>query len=339
LPKTFIPDGIATYRFLRIIIVVALVMLAASVVIQTGQSDWCWLGSVSAYYYTPVRAVFVGSLFAFGAALVAYQGHSREEDAVLNLAGFTAVIIAIVPTGQDHNCTPPPQTPAEIEAAKIEAAKIVAAVTNNTWSLVVAGIVLAVLLLIVYKDARSAGDRPVSIEKDAVREWEESALARRLPDGARRLVKNCLVRLLRSLVVASWLVPGLELFAFLFVPDEYIARSHAVAAVTMVLGLVIVMLISALTVDHQRSGRRAAAFRWTYRILALLLLIAVVAAVALVASMEMTEYLILVLEFVILAIFVVYWLVQSAELREGDDAGGESGGDPAPELAPSGSGK
>lgn len=53
--------------------------------------------SMSAYYHTEMRDVFVGSLFAVGFALFIYKGFSRSEDWALNLAGLLAIGVAYFP--------------------------------------------------------------------------------------------------------------------------------------------------------------------------------------------------------------------------------------------------
>ena len=55
-------------------------------------------GSMSAYYHTPMRNVFVGFLFAIGPFLYLYKGFSGQEDLTLNLAGIFALGIALFPT-------------------------------------------------------------------------------------------------------------------------------------------------------------------------------------------------------------------------------------------------
>ena len=65
-------------------------------------------GSLSAYYhYSPatplaygsgtMRDVFVGMLCSIGAFLLFYRGHSVGEDIALNIAGVSAVLIALFP--------------------------------------------------------------------------------------------------------------------------------------------------------------------------------------------------------------------------------------------------
>jgi hypothetical protein len=55
-------------------------------------------GSISAYYHTPIRNVFVGILFAVGASLFLYRGYNMLENIILNFAGILALCIALLPT-------------------------------------------------------------------------------------------------------------------------------------------------------------------------------------------------------------------------------------------------
>lgn len=54
--------------------------------------------SMSAYYYTGMRDVFVGALFAIGVVLYLYRGFSPAENVVLSVAGVLAVCVALFPT-------------------------------------------------------------------------------------------------------------------------------------------------------------------------------------------------------------------------------------------------
>lgn len=47
----------------------AVLLLAASIAIERSKVD-CWQTSISAYYYTPARAIFVGGLMVIGFALI-----------------------------------------------------------------------------------------------------------------------------------------------------------------------------------------------------------------------------------------------------------------------------
>lgn len=72
---------------------------------------WLFFGqtlqpSLSAYYYTPMRDVFVGVLFAIGFFLFSYRGYEPEDDLAGNLACLFALGVALFPTaplGQAYN--------------------------------------------------------------------------------------------------------------------------------------------------------------------------------------------------------------------------------------------
>jgi len=53
--------------------------------------------SISAYYHSDARDLFVGALFAIGLGLIAYKGFSRREDWALNIGGVLACCIAFFP--------------------------------------------------------------------------------------------------------------------------------------------------------------------------------------------------------------------------------------------------
>ena len=131
-------DVLNTYRYLRIAMPLLLLMLLTSVVIQIYSSNPdCWQLSVSAYYYTAARAVFVGSLIAVGVCLIVYRGNTDVEDVALNVAGFLAIVVALVPTVVDQTCTAS-NVPSPTELTR--------AVNNNVTALLVTGGVVMVLL-------------------------------------------------------------------------------------------------------------------------------------------------------------------------------------------------
>lgn len=90
----------ATYTTLRIGIIVLAIALPFLL----------WIGgairfnlplkeSLSAYYHTDMRDVFVGVLFAVGTFLYLYKGFTRLENGALNLAGIFLVGVALFPKG------------------------------------------------------------------------------------------------------------------------------------------------------------------------------------------------------------------------------------------------
>lgn len=63
--------------------------------------------SLSDYYYTKAGDVFVGFIFAISFFLIAYKGYDRLDQWLTNSAGFCAVLVTILPTGQnmDEQCS------------------------------------------------------------------------------------------------------------------------------------------------------------------------------------------------------------------------------------------
>lgn len=55
-------------------------------------------GSMSGYYYTHMRNVFVGALCALGVFLIAYAGHNELDRWITNVAGLGAIGVAFLPT-------------------------------------------------------------------------------------------------------------------------------------------------------------------------------------------------------------------------------------------------
>jgi hypothetical protein len=90
-----------TYRYLRwLMVLLPAVLFVVTVAYAAIQQDL--ETSISAYYGTPVRDVFVGVMIATAVCMVAYQGSSLLEDYTLNGAGFYAVFVAFIPTNLDE---------------------------------------------------------------------------------------------------------------------------------------------------------------------------------------------------------------------------------------------
>jgi hypothetical protein len=54
--------------------------------------------SISGYYYTDMRNIFVGTLCALGVFLVAYRGYDGVDEFITNVAGLAAIGVALCPT-------------------------------------------------------------------------------------------------------------------------------------------------------------------------------------------------------------------------------------------------
>ena len=94
------PDTLSTYRHLRL----AMALLLGLLLVAVGLRAWsapgggCFEASISAYYFTSVRAVFVSALCALGTGLIVYRGNRDAEDIALNASGALAFVVAFVPT-------------------------------------------------------------------------------------------------------------------------------------------------------------------------------------------------------------------------------------------------
>jgi hypothetical protein len=276
-----------TYRYLRAAMIALLLMLVFSV----GYQWWwetartCWLGSISAYYYTPARTIFVGSLCALGACLIAYKGHSPAEDVLLNFSGFMAFVVAMVPTAPDGLCGP--------NAYSQTLTEIGFAVRNNIWSLIFVTALATVI----------------------------AGLLRRRTSADDTHTKP--TRLTIVVSVACGVVLLVELTLFLLLRPRFVAVSHGVAAITMVAGVIAVMVCSALRAEERHDavgGENNIPGSWsprTYRAIYLLiagiLLVTLVVAVA-VAWLTNFDHLILWVELAVIVLFGVYWSVQTREL-------------------------
>lgn len=131
-----------TYRHLRLAMIVIVVVLGIAVLLQRFEAG-CWQTSISAYYFTAVHGVFIAALCAIGACLIVYQGSSDTEDMVLNLSGFLAFIVAMVPIGREGICGGP-SLPTEYDVSP--------GVGNNVAAVLVTGVIAEVVrLVLAYK--------------------------------------------------------------------------------------------------------------------------------------------------------------------------------------------
>ena len=143
-------DALRSYNYLRLGIVLAVIMLAAAIRYEVVRTPaFCdFQTSISGYYYTPVRAVFVGVLVAIGLSLIVIKGDGLE-DLFLNLAGVLAPVVAFVPTVNIGPCYSFESFPKPVEDGVLQP-WVVANVSNNLHAMAVAGAVAVGFSLVFY---------------------------------------------------------------------------------------------------------------------------------------------------------------------------------------------
>jgi len=144
-PRVRAGASVRTYRYLRLSLVALVGLLLASVWLErlTGDPAHAHLGSISAYFYTPARSIFVATLVALGISLVAIVGRRGFEDSALNLAGMLAPIVAFVPTPRGAG-----GAPCDPDGRCSVPTELVPSVVNNVTCLIglgLAGIVLGIV--------------------------------------------------------------------------------------------------------------------------------------------------------------------------------------------------
>jgi len=275
---------VRTYRYLRLSVVALALLLATSLVLEVVRGPEPLLESISAYYYSPVRAVLVGSLVAIGLALLAIAGRPGPEDVLLNLAGMLVPVVAFVPTPVAPPFPPPfaGGCPPDMERCVPEV--LVPAVQNNVAALLVVG---AAGLLVAGWMAVASG--PLSTPT----RW--------------------------GLTTAAVVWAGFGAW-FLLWPQAFLAGAHYAAAVPF-FGLIAgVAVLDAVRVRRRRDVRVLTPHQFSGAYGAIAVgMVGTVAVAGGVAGMEAwTERTafdgwVFVVEATLLVLFTVFWVLQTAE--------------------------
>jgi hypothetical protein len=289
MPRSHNGDILNTYRYLRAAMIALLVMLLLAV----GYQWWwvndhaCWLGSISAYYFTPARTVFIGSLFALGTCLIAYKGHSDAEDVLLNFSGFMAFVVAMVPTARDTRCTGLDYAPSSQQLADL--------VRNSVWSLIVVAVIAA-----------------------GVRWYLRRDLA---PEGMDR--GGVIATVICGAVIVVELALFLTARASFISASHGIAAGTMVAGVIAVMVLS-ALKVEQRQEGHRADAGRI--YRNWYIGIAIVLAVALALAVAASLVGAISDHLIIVAEVIIILSFIAYWIVQSHELWDLESTGDRTEG-------------
>ncbi len=275
-----------TYLYLRVGLVALALFLAAALVIELALGDGPWLGSISAYFYTPVRSVFVGTLCAMGVCLIALKGRDRpREDLMLNLAGMCAPVVALVPTPLEQD----PRCPPDVQRCVPDG--FVPGVENNVGALfVVAFVGVLFAASTVRRRGRDAGGDLVSLAVSA---------------GF-------------VLVLGGWFVVSRDSFV------DYAHYGTAVPMFGLIVAVALVN--AAKVDEFVASGGtltmgQATTYKRLYRLIAYAMGVVIVGALVLfvfraLADDEPFPHWVFVVEALLLALFTAFWVLQTLQYAE-----------------------
>ena len=303
--EAFERNVLTTYRTLRVAMIPLLLILVVATALESTRGQDCLLGSISAYFHTPVRGAFVFSLAGLGACLIAYKGNDAVEDVLLNFAGFMAFLVALVPTTVDGSC---PTKYVNVVAD----ANTADAVRNNVLTLIIVSVVFLLLYGFMPRQVERAKTRKglgsPSTFGERLRAWSGSV--RR---GLRRVLDRKLT-LAQVLGVVAVVIVLVELALFLFWPGTFKDSAHGISAGTMVLGVLGVMVANAYSFARaakELDGQASNPWTNRYGVTAAATLALMVVSILIFGS---GRHLILVLELVVIVGFIVFWYMQTREL-------------------------
>jgi hypothetical protein len=302
---------VKSYRYLRTAMVGLLIALGAAVFYQVWRQGFHLLASVSAYYYTPAQAIFVGALIGLSACMIALRGTTDFEDIVLNLGGMLAAVVAVVPTsrGADFEAavracqqtktvllTEQASNGFDCPTVQALSAATKANVQNNVTALLVVGFLgLVATMLFAYWDARADRSRRFG----AFFWWG---------------------------LGASFVLWAVGLVVALVSLDWFIRHAHFIAAVGLLVSIVAVAVANAVRrqrpdIDENSGVKQAlGATRdvltrklGLYSGLAWAMLGVAVVGVALFFANVITLFWV---EASVALLFALFWMVQTVEVRD-----------------------
>lgn len=265
-----------TYFSLRLALTLIVVMLLAALAIQ-GAQEWCAMHSISAFYYSPLQPMFVGVLVAIGICLIVYQGTTYQENLLLDIAGFMAFLVAFVPTADPvyKDTTDSVCKSKGYVGLGVEQSFLV---WRNVLPLLLVAFVATLIAFVLRLKKDKAAPRP-------------------------RLE----VRRIGAGLGAQFVV----LAALVFVDGEFVDRAHGIAATTLFVCIIAVVVINHIgRKDDTSVTERRNIYGWVAAVMAGTLIVCVLAHLVF-----KLPHLILIIETLLIAEFAVYWAIQTKDLR------------------------
>jgi hypothetical protein len=267
--------AVKTYRYLRFALVGLVLLLFSAVAVEwwaAGRA--CLQGSISAYFYTPARGVFVGVLVTMGVCLIALKGNTPWEDVLLNFAGMLAPGVAFVPT----------PGPGECRSVPLAADDVASNVANNMQALFVAGAAAAVVAV-----TMAGGKQP----------------------GSAGLATPNRIGLVGTAVVlssgAAWFYVDRESFV------DYAHGVAAVPMFIAIVAVVWLNGRDAGQSANRGTAADPARYVRVYRGIAVLMLGSLAAVVG-ISLLTGSTSVVLWVEVVLITLFAAFWVVQTVEL-------------------------
>ncbi|MBN9606219.1 MAG: hypothetical protein J0G30_06380 [Actinomycetales bacterium] len=293
-----------THRYLRLGIGATVVVILAAVVAASLQGGFV-LGSISAYFYTPARSLFVGALIAASIGILALSGTGWQRG-LLDAAAVVAPLVAFVPTPIQHGAVPGfpddcPTQPAGVSCVPADQVPAIAIGVEVYLALSLPGIVLAIVAAIL-----PAADRKAT------------------------------ARMLAPSFAATGVILGATTLGWFGARELFLAHAHFVAAALFFLLIALVALVNAIAprLDEPRQARvcdatltrRAPWLGPVYWVIAVALLldVAVITVAVIALPSGITPPPVLIGELIALALFLVFWALQSYQTWVDDERGRRS---------------
>jgi hypothetical protein len=93
---------VMSYLLMRRVIGMIAVLLPFALILVNWAIGHGTQPSLSGYYYTPMRNIFIGTLCAIGVFLISYNGYDLADRLVTDFAGLGAILVALFPTTPGH---------------------------------------------------------------------------------------------------------------------------------------------------------------------------------------------------------------------------------------------
>lgn len=269
-----------TYRNLRLGIAGTVILIGVAVGVVT--ADEGVLPSISAYFYTSARSIFVGALIAAAVAILALSGRGIER-VLLDAAGIVAPLIALVPT-PIHAGTVPGYERACAPTASCTPVSVLRDVNTGVISYLIVGVIVVVATLVV-------------------------SLARRRAEGIR------LSTVLPSLAIAV-LVFAAVAVGWWAARDVFLSLAHLLAAIAF-FGLI--AAVAVVKVFEHPDAPAAAPRPWhraAYWFIAIAMSVNLVVMVIVVqtgANVGAVPPPVFIGECVALSLFVLFWVLQTIQ--------------------------